>query len=183
MWMTLYGAAASSVVWWAVWPATIQLVGWLLVTLCLFLVAILQLAQHLRRSGAPMRRRPFDRPLARRIGVVIVVYSVAEGAAATALHLVQQDALIFPVAVAIAGVHFFVFARVLDTWQYYVTGVLDCLAALGGILLTSQSSTIGAIPSWVFLPLLGGGVALLVAAVLMLIESNAILSVPAQATQ
>src|SRR5258708_9888868 len=32
------------------------------------------------------------------------------------------DALIFPIAVAIAGVHFWAFARVLGVWQYIVTG-------------------------------------------------------------
>jgi hypothetical protein len=47
----------------------------------------------------------------------------------------RHDALIFPIAVGIAGVHFFLFARVLDTWQYYVTGILDCLAVAITLLL------------------------------------------------
>lgn len=176
--MTLYGAAASSVVWWALWPAPIELGVWLLITLGLGLVVVLQLVKVRSRSGAASRRRPFDRILARRIGVVIFVYVIAEGVGALVLHILQYDALIFPVAVGIAGAHFFAFARVLDTWQYYITGALDCLAALGSILLLSKASTIGALSSWVFFPLLGGGVALFVTAVLMLYESRAILSAP-----
>ena len=174
--MTLYGAAASSVVWWALWPVPAQLVAWSVVVAVLVLAFTLQLLR-LRKSRRPtIGPRPFDRVLARRIGFVILAYSVAEGMAALLLHLVGRDALIFPVAVAIAGIHFFVFARVLETWQYYVTGVLDCVAALASLVFLSQASTLGQLPAWVFFPLLGGGVALFATAGLMLYESHAISS-------
>lgn len=182
MWMAIYGAAASSIAWWAVWPATLQLVVWLMITVGLGLVVIVQLARLVDRPAATRGRRPFDRVLARKIGVVIFAYAIVEGIAALVLHLLQRDAFIFPVAVGIAGVHFFVFARVLETWQYYITGGLDCLAAFGSVALTSQASTIGVIPAWVFYPLLGGGIALFITAALMLYESHTIMSVPARAT-
>jgi hypothetical protein len=179
--MALYGAAGSSVAWWAVWPAPLQLVVWLIITLSLAIAVTVQLARVVDRSAPTKGRRPFDRILARKIGVVIFAYAITEGIVALAIHLLQHDALIFPVAVGITGVHFFVFARVLETWQYYVTGGLDCLAALGSVVLTNQASTIGVIPSWVFYPLLGGGIALFITAALMLFESHTILSVPTQA--
>lgn len=172
--MTLYGAAASSVVWWVVWPAATQLVVWLVVSAAFGSVVVRQLHLIGRSGGTP--RRTFDRVLARNIGVVIVAYAIAEAASAVLLHLLQHDALIFPIAVGIAGIHFFVFARVLDTWQYYVTGAMDCLAALGSVLLVGPGSRIGAIPSLVFYPLLGGGIALFVTAGLMLYESQTVLS-------
>ncbi|MDQ6878457.1 MAG: hypothetical protein M3082_12355 [Candidatus Dormibacteraeota bacterium] len=94
---------------------------------------------------------------------------------AGALLALQHDALIFPIAVGIAGVHFFAFARVLDTWQYYVTGILDCLAVAITLLLASSDSKVGAMPSWIFYPLVGGGAALFVTAGLMFYESGLIL--------
>jgi hypothetical protein len=106
---------------------------------------------------------------------VILIYTIAEGVSTGALHALRHDALIFPIAVGIAGVHFFVFARVLDTWQYYVTGILDCLAVATTLLLASSDSKVGAMPSWIFYPLLGGGAALFVTAGLMLYESGVIL--------
>ena len=160
-WMAAYGAAAMSVVWWALWPAPGALAIWCVVTLALGLVISMQLVRVSRlTTGAP--RRMFDKRLARNIGIVIVVYAVVEGVAAGGIHAIGQDAWIFPVAVLIAGAHFFLFARVLATWQYYVTGTLDCLVAALPVVFLSPSSTVGALPSWVFYPLLGGGAALVV---------------------
>lgn len=172
--MTLYGAAAASVVWWTMWPAPLQLGAWLLVVAGLTIAVLLQLQRVRSHFPRASGRRPFDRGLARRIGLVILAYSVAECVAAVVLHLLDHDALIFPIAVAIAGIHFFVFARVLETWQYYVTGVLDCVAALASVVFVSQASTVGLLSAWIFFPLAGGGVALFVTAGLMLYESRAI---------
>lgn len=103
-----------------------------------------------------------------------MIYAIAEGISAGALHALHQDALIFPIAVGIVGVHFWVFARVLDIWQYYVTGILDCLAVAITLLLAGPDSKVGTMSSWIFYPLLGGGVALFVTAGLMLYESGVI---------
>jgi hypothetical protein len=81
--------------------------------------------------------------LARKIGAVIGTYTVAEGVSALTLHALQQDALIFPIAVVIAGVHFWVFARVLGIWEYWVTGILDCLVVGITLVLTSPQSMVG----------------------------------------
>jgi len=172
--MTAYGAAATSVIWWALWPAPVALALWCVVTLALGLVISMELVGVSRlTTGAP--RRTFDRRLARNIGIIIGVYAVTEAVAAGGIHAFGQDAWIFPVAVVIAGAHFFLFARVLATWQYYVTGVLDCLAAIVPVVFLSPSSTVGALPSWVFYPLLGGGVALFITALLMAYEAGGIL--------
>lgn len=72
--------------------------------------------------------------------------------------------------------HFWGFARVLETWQYYVTGILDCLAVAITLLTASPGSMVGAMSSWTFYPLLGGGVALFVTAGLMLYESGVVLT-------
>jgi hypothetical protein len=173
--MTLYGAGSSSVIWWGAGAAPIALAIWALVTVALGLIGIVQLVRIHKLSGPPVARRTFDRVLARNIGAVILIYSIAEGISAGALHSLQHDALIFPIAVGIAGVHFWVFARVLDTWQYYVTGILDCLAVAITLLMASPGSMVGAMSSWIFYPLLGGGAALFVTAGLMLYESGVIL--------
>ncbi|MDQ6672129.1 MAG: hypothetical protein M3069_15530 [Chloroflexota bacterium] len=107
---------------------------------------------------------------------MILAYSIAEGVSATALHASNHDPLIFPIAVAIAGIHFWVFARVLDTWQYYVAGTLDCLVVAMTLLMASPTSMAGETPSWIFYPLLGNGAALFVTAFLMLFESRSILT-------
>jgi hypothetical protein len=114
--------------------------------------------------------------LARKIGIVIGTYSIAEVIAALALHALHQDSLIFPIAVAIAGVHFWVFARVLGIWEYYVTGTLDCLMVAITLLVASPSSMVGSLSSWIYYPLFGGGVALLITAGLMLLVSRSLLS-------
>ena len=145
---------------------------WAFVTLGLGLTGIVQLVRIHNLPGPPAARRKVDRTLARNIGAVILVYTIAEGISAGALHALQHDALIFPIAVGIAGAHFLVFARVLGTWQYYVTGILDCLAVAMTLLLASPDSKVGAMPSWIFYPLLGGGAALFVTAGLMLYESG-----------
>lgn len=173
--MTLYGAGSSSVVWWGAGTATIALAIWAIVTGALGLIGIVQFDRIHKPSGRPAARRKFDRVLARNIGAVILIYAIAEGISAGALHTLRRDALIFPIAVGIAGVHFFVFARVLDTWQYYVTGILDCLAVAITLLLASSDSKVGAMPSWIFYPFLGGGAALFVTAGLMFYESGVIL--------
>ena len=173
--MTLYGAGSSSVVWWGAGAAPVALAVWALVTVALGLIGIVQLDLIRKLSGPTAAPRKFDRVLARNIGAVILIYTIAEGISAEALHALRHDALIFPIAVGIAGVHFFVFARVLDTWQYYVTGILDCLAVAITLLLASSDSKVGAMPSWIFYPLLGGGAALFVTAGLMFYESGVIL--------
>lgn len=173
--MTLYGAGSSSVVWWGAGAAPAALAIWAIVTAALGLIGIVQFDRIHKLSGPPAARRKFDRVLARNIGAVILIYTIAEGISAGALHALQHDALIFPIAVGIAGVHFFLFARVLDTWQYYVTGILDCLVVAITLLLASSESKVGAMPSWIFYPLVGGGAALFVTAGLMFYESGVIL--------
>src|ERR1700674_1130069 len=175
--MTLYGAGSSSVVWWGAGAAPVALAIWAIVTVALGLVGIVQFNRIHKLSGPPAGRRKFDRVLARNIGAVILIYTIVEGTSAAALYALRHDALIFPIAVGIAGVHFLVFARVLDTWQYYVTGILDCLAVAITLLLASSDSKVGAMPSWIFYPLVGGGAALFVAAGLMFYESGMILVV------
>jgi len=174
MWMAVYGAAATSVVWWAIWPAPAWLSIWCLVTLALGLL-IAMLLVRVRRLTRGLQRPTFNRRLARNIGLVIVAYTLAEGLAAGGLHAGRHDAWIFPVAVMIAGAHFFVFARVLATWQYYLTGILDCLAAVIPVVSLNPSSAVGTLPSWVFYPLLGGGAALFITAAPMACESAVIL--------
>jgi hypothetical protein len=172
--MTLYGAAATSVVWWALWPAPVWLALWCLVTLAIGLVLTMQLIRvRTLMRGQP--RQTFNQRLARNLGLVIGAYAVVEGVAAGGLHASGHDVVIFPVAVTIAGAHFFLFGRVLATWQYYVTGILDCLASAIPVLSLSPNSTVGDLPSWVFYPLLGGGAALFVTAALMTYESGMIL--------
>ena len=173
--MTLYGAGSSSVVWWGAGTAPVALAVWALVTVALGLIGIVQLDRIRKLSGQTAAPRKFDKILARNIGAVILIYTIAEGISAGALHALRHDALIFPIAVGIAGVHFFVFARVLDTWQYYVTGILDCLAVAITLLLASSDSKVGATPSWIFYPLVGGGAALFITAGLMFYESGVIL--------
>jgi hypothetical protein len=150
--MTLYGAAATSVAWWALWPAPVWLAVWCVITLALGLALTMQWI----RVRALMRGKPrqtFNRRVARNIGLVIVVYVVAEGVAAGGLHASGHDALIFPAAVTIAGAHFFLFARVLATWEYYVTGILDCLGDPGPVseskLDGGRDARLGLLPaSW-----------------------------------
>jgi hypothetical protein len=174
--MTLYGAGASSVIWWEGRDGWLGAAVWALVTLGLGLAGIVLLISIRNRSGTSGPPRSFDRVLARKIGIVIGTYSVAEVIAALALHALHQDSLIFPVGVAIAGVHFWVFARVLGIWEYYVTGVLDCLVVAITVLVASPSSMVGSMSSWTYYPLLGGGIALLITAGLMLLGSRTLLS-------
>ena len=108
LWMSLYGAGASSVIWWEGKYRWLGLAAWALVSLA-------------------------------------------------------------------SGAHFWAFAWVLGVWQYVVTGALDCLFVLITLLAVSQASMVGSMPAWVFYPLLGGGVALLVTGALMLYESDEIL--------
>jgi hypothetical protein len=169
--MTLYGAGASSVIWLVAQPVPIAIGVWAVVTVALGLVGFVQLARLRKLPSPPTGPRPFDRVLARNIGAVILIYAIAEAISALVLHALQHDGLIFPIAVGIAGVHFWVFARVLDTWQYYVTGTLDCAAVAITLLVANPSSMVGAMSSWIFYPLLGGGMALLVTAGLMFYES------------
>jgi hypothetical protein len=171
--MTLYGAGSSSVIWGGQ-PAPFAMAVWALVTLALGLAGTVLLVRIHNLPGPPAPRQKFNRVLARNIGAVIVIYAIAEGISAGALHALHQDALIFPIAVGIVGVHFWVFARVLDIWQYYVTGILDGLAVAITLLLASPDSKVGTMSSWIFYPLLGGGVALFVTAGLMLYESGVI---------
>ncbi|HEY4914325.1 MAG TPA: hypothetical protein VIJ91_10445 [Candidatus Dormibacteraeota bacterium] len=136
-WMTLYGAAATSAIWWALWPAPVWLALWCVVTLAMGLVLTMQLIKvRTLMRGQP--RQTFDRRLARNIGLVMVAYAVVEGIAAGGLHASGHDALIFPVAVAIAGAHFFLFGRVLATWQYYAPGILDCLASAITVVISES---------------------------------------------
>jgi hypothetical protein len=170
--MTLYGAAASSVIWWEGRDGWLGALTWVLVTFALGLTGIVLLVsiRNLSATSGPPRR--FDRILARKIGIVIGTYSIAEVIAALVLHALQWDSLIFPIAVAVAGVHFWVFARVLGIWEYYVTGVLDCLVVAITLLIASPSSMVGSMSSWIYYPLLGGGIALLITAGLMLLGSR-----------
>jgi hypothetical protein len=174
--MTLYGAGASSVIWWEGRDGWLGAAIWALVTVGLGLAGIVLLVSIRNRSGTSGAPRRFDRVLARKIGIVIGTYSIAEVIAALALHALQQDSLIFPIGVAIAGVHFWVFARVLGIWEYYVTGVLDCLVVAITLLVASPSSMVGSMSSWIFYPLLGGGIVLLITAGLMLLGSRTLLS-------
>jgi hypothetical protein len=174
--MTLYGAGSSSVIWWEAQHVPVAQAVWAVVTLALGLTGAVQLVRIHNLQGPPAARTKFNRILARKIGAVILAYTIAEAISAVALHALQHDALIFPIAVGIVGVHFWVFARVLDIWQYYVTGILDCLAVAITLLIASPGSMVGAMSSWIFYPLLGGGAALFVTAGLMLYESGAILT-------
>lgn len=97
--MTVYGAAASSVIWWALWPAPIALGLWLWVTHGLGFVEARQSFRIRNLPGSRVPRQPFNRSLARNIGTVIAVYSIAEAVAALILHAVKLDPWIFPVAV------------------------------------------------------------------------------------
>ena len=174
LWMTLYGAGASSVIWWEGQHGPVAAAVWVVVAFTLGLIGIVQV-RRIHSLPDPMAQgRKFDGVLARKIGTVILTYTIAEAISAGALHALHQDGLIFPIAVAIAGAHFWVFARVLETWQYYVTGILDCLAVAITLLLASPDSKVGAMSSWIFYPLLGGGVALFITAGVMLCESAAI---------
>ena len=173
--MTLYGAGASSVIWWEERDRWLGAAGWALATCALGLAGFLQLVKVRDFSEATASPRRFDRVLARKIGTLIGIYTIAEGISALILHALQQDALIFPIAVAIAGLHFWAFARVLRIWQYYVTGILDCVVVAITLAVTTPRSMVGSMGSWIFYPLLGGGVALLITAALMLFESRSIL--------
>ncbi len=173
--MVLYGAGASSVVWWGAGAVSILLAVWGFVTLTLGLVGVVQVVRIHKLSNPPVARQRFNRALARNIGVVIAIYSIAEAVSATVLHALQRDPLIFPIAVAIAGVHFGVFARVLDTWQYYITGLVDCLGVAVTLLIVSPGSMVGTLSAWIFYPLVAAGIALFLTAGLMLYESGAIL--------
>ena len=174
LWMTLYGAGASSVIWWQGWGGWLGAGVWALVAFALGLAGVVQVVGIRQLSGTPGPPRRFDRLLARKLGAVIGTYTVVEGVSAVTLHALQRDVLIFPSAVVIAGVHFWVFARVLGIWEYWVTGILDCLVVVMTLILTSPSSMVGSMSSWIFFPLLGGGIALLVTAGLMLYESRAV---------
>jgi hypothetical protein len=171
--MTLYGAGASSVIWWDQPDGWLGGAFWLIASFTLGIVGVVQL-RNIRKVASRSGRRPFDRTLARKIGAVIGIYTLAEGISALALHALHQDAFIFPIAVAIAGVHFWAFARVLGVWQYYLTGALDCLFVAITLLVASPRSMVGFLTSWTFYPLVGGGAALLITAGLMLYESRAI---------
>jgi hypothetical protein len=176
LWMTLYGAGASSVIWWEGSDRWVGGAIWTLVTLALGLAGIEQLGSIRKLSAASVAPRKFDRVLGRKIAAVIGIYAVAEGISALALHALHNDSLIFPIAAGIAGVHFWAFAWVLGVWQYVVTGILDCLFVALTLAVVSPESMIGSMSAWVFYPLLGGGAALLVTAGLMLYESRGILS-------
>jgi hypothetical protein len=175
LWMTLYGAGASSVIWWEGNYRLLGLAAWALVSLALGIAGVVQLLRIRSLAAASRAPRAFDRGLARKIGALIGIYSVVEAISALALHTLHLDPFIFPTAVAIAGVHFWAFAWVLGVWQYIVTGILDCLFVLITLLVVSHTSMVGSMPAWVFYPLLGGGVALLVTGALMLYESGEIL--------
>jgi len=175
LWMTLYGAGASSVIWWQGWAGWLGAAVWGLITFALGVSGVMQLVSIRNFSGTSGPARGFDRVLARKIGAVIGIYAVAEGVSAVTLHAFRQDALIFPIAVAIAGAHFWVFARVLGTWEYYVTGILDCLIVAITLIATNPRSMVGSMSSWIFYPLLGCGAALLITAGLMLLESRSAL--------
>jgi hypothetical protein len=174
LWMTLYGVGASSVVWWEGNERWLGGAVWALVTLALGIAGVVQLLS-VRRLTASAAPRKFDRGLARKIGAVIGIYALVEAISAITLHALHNDALIFPIAVAVAGVHFWAFAWALGVWQYVITGILDCLFVAITLVVASPGSMVGSMPAWVFYPLLGGGVALLVTAVLMLYESGGIL--------
>jgi hypothetical protein len=174
LWMTLYGVGASSVVWWEGNDRWLGGALWALVTLALGIAGVVQLLR-VRRLTALTVPRKFDRGLARKIGAVIGIYALVEAISAITLHALLNDALIFPIAVAVAGVHFWAFAWALGVWQYVITGILDCLFVAITLVVASPGSMVGSMPAWVFYPLLGGGVALLVTAVLMLHESGGIL--------
>lgn len=170
LWMTLYGAGSSSAVWGATeWPVALAI--WGLVTAALGVAGTLQLLElrHLARGQAGPRK--FDRTLARNIGAVILIYATAEGVSAGILHALRQDAFIFPVAVGVAGAHFWLFARVVSTWQYYVTGALDLVAVAITLGIANPRSTVGDMSALVFYPLVGAGAALFITAGLMLLES------------
>jgi hypothetical protein len=175
LWMTLYGAVASSVIWWEGNHTWLGLAAWALVSLALGTAGVVQLLRIRSRAVGSSAPRQFDRRLARRIGALIGIYTVVEAIAALALHSFHLDELIFPIAVAIAGIHFLAFAWVLGVWQYIVTGLLDCLFVLVTLLAVSPSSMVGSMSAWVFYPFLGGGVALLVTAALIFYESGEIL--------
>jgi hypothetical protein len=172
--MTLYGVGASSVVWWEGNERWLGGAVWALVTLALGIAGVVQLLS-VRRLTASATPRKFDRGLARKIGAVIGIYALVEAISAITLHALHNDALIFPIAVGVAGVHFWAFAWALGVWQYVITGILDCLFVAIILVVASPGSMVGSMPAWVFYPLLGGGVALLVTAVLMLYESGGIL--------
>jgi len=116
------------------------------------------------------------RDLVRRAGTVLFGYAISAVVAASALHGLKHDALILPMLVVIVGVHFWVLARVLQIWQYYVTGILDCVAVAITVLATGPGSSIGALSSWILYPLLGNGVALFVTAALLITESVVIVA-------
>ena len=147
---------------------------WALVTLALSIAGVVQLLS-VRRLTASVSPRKFDRRLARKIGAIIGIYTLVEALSALTLHALHNDALIFPIAVAVAGVHFWAFAWALGVWQYVITGILDCLSVALTLVVASPGSMVGSMPAWVFYPLLGGGAALLVTAGLMLYESGGIL--------
>jgi hypothetical protein len=175
LWMTLYGAGAASVIWWGGNYRWLGLAAWALVSLALGIAGVVQLLTIRSREAASRARRQFDRRLARKIGGLIGIYTVVEAISALGLHALRLDPLIFPIAIAIAGVHFWAFAWVLGVWQYIVTGMLDCLFVLITLLAVTSASMVGSMPAWIFYPLLGGGVALLVTAALMLYESDGLI--------
>ncbi len=161
-------------IWWEGRSGWLGAAVWALVTFALAIAGFVQLFR-VRLSGTSRPSRRLDRVLARKIAIVIGVYTIAEGISALTLHALRQDAFIFPVAVGIAGVHFWAFARVLRIWEYYVTGLFDCLVVVPTVIVTSPTSMVGSMSSWVYYPLLGGGIALLITAGLMLVESRTIL--------
>lgn len=173
--MTLYGAGASSVIWWEGNYKWLGLAAWVLVALALGIAGVVQLLSIRHLAAVPAAPREFDRSLARKIGALIGIYAVVEAISAVALHALHLDPFIFPIAVAIAGVHFWAFAWVLGVWQYIVTGILDCLFVLVTLLFVSRASMVGSMPSWDFYPLVGGGAALFVTGALMLYESGKVL--------
>jgi hypothetical protein len=161
--------------WWEGNDRWLGLATWALVALALGITGLTQLRSIRNLATASGAPREFDRRLARKIGALIGIYSVVEAISALALHALHLDSFIFPIAVAIAGVHFWAFAWVLGVWQYVVTGILNCLFVLVTLLVVSHTSLVGTMPAWVFYPLLGGGAALLVTGALMLYESGDIL--------
>jgi hypothetical protein len=170
LWMTLYGAGSSSVVWGATeWP--IALAIWGLVTAAMAFAGTRLLLEIRHIPGRQVGPRRFDRTLARNIAAVIAIYAIVESVSAGVLHANRQDDLIFPVAVGIVGLHFWLFARVLSTRQYYLTGAWDVLAVALTLGFTGPHARVGDISAWVFYPLAGNGVALFITAGLMLLES------------
>jgi hypothetical protein len=160
---------------WGAWPIPLVIAGWALVIVALGMAGVVQLVRIRHLSTGKVARPTMTRELIRRVGAVLFGYAISAAVAASALYGLKHDALILPVLVVVVGVHFWVLARVLQVWQYYVTGVLDCIAVAISLLATDPRSSIGPLSAWIVYPLLGNGVALFVTAGLMITESAVIL--------